>query len=415
MVRRRRRRHFNSHASGYRADVDVATLVSKTCRLATTVTGLVKLRTTTSFSNFQSSAISAHNNSNTRRPAISMADLIVAPIHGDFFVGRGWRGLKVDVIARRIESQACGINVRTLPLISVLNKHDLLPEGAFLFYSSSYDDKYRLYLRDAIQHLHKCRPDVTLIPNVELLCCHENKGYQELYKKRLGINDLDAAYVGDASDLIGTDQERYPMVVKMLGGSGSSTVSLAHNRNELLKILERNSPSFPLLATLKWPFVRVLKGRSAAANYRTFHRRRLPFVAQRFLTGLTHDYRVLMFGDKLYPLKRLVRPKDFRASGSGLHLHERPSDQLLDYAYQLKEAFDTPFLSMDIAEDEKGLYLLEFQAIGFGYRGALENSQGYYRRVSHGVEHEWSYIEAESTLETDYADALASYIASKVK
>src|SRR5690606_6789280 len=100
--------------------------------------------------------------------------------HGDFFVGRGWRGLKVDVIARRIESQACGINVRTLPLISVLNKHDLLPEGAFLFYSSSYDDKYRLYLRDAIQHLHKCRPDVTLIPNVELLCCHENKGYQEL-------------------------------------------------------------------------------------------------------------------------------------------------------------------------------------------------------------------------------------------
>jgi len=45
---------------------------------------------------------------------------------------------------------------------------------------------------------------------------------------------------------------------------------------------------------------------------------RSKFIVQEFIPDLSNDWKVLVFWDKYYVLRRKNRPNDFRASGSGL-------------------------------------------------------------------------------------------------
>ena len=56
---------------------------------------------------------------------------------------------------------------------------------SIVFYSFSQRENVREYIKDLVHHL--AMSNNTVIPSYELLLCHENKGYQELLKNRLGI------------------------------------------------------------------------------------------------------------------------------------------------------------------------------------------------------------------------------------
>jgi hypothetical protein len=66
-------------------------------------------------------------------------------------------------------------------------------ENSYVFYTFSQKDEYRIYLKDVIYFL-KMQGNI-LIPPYELLLCHEDKGFQELLKKKLQINDLNFLYL----------------------------------------------------------------------------------------------------------------------------------------------------------------------------------------------------------------------------
>ena len=109
-----------------------------------------------------------------------------------------------------------------------------------------------------------------------------------------------------------------------------------------------------------------------------------------------------------------MKENDFRASGSGNFAYEPPPLALLDYAKKIADLFDSPFVSLDIAEREGNCYLIEFQGIGFGPI-TLVNSSGYYATPESGEGGGWNFIEEEPNLERSYADALRSFINTKLK
>lgn len=128
-------------------------------------------------------------------------------------------------------------------------------------------------------------------------------------------------------------------------------------------------------------------------------------VLQEYVPDLECDWKVLVFGNKYYALRRNVRKNDFRASGSGLFAFEIPDDRILDYAKSVYEKMNVPFLSLDLCMDKNGkVYLIEFQGLHFGPY-TLINSPHYFT-----YQESWEKVEAKSALAEEYANAVASFI-----
>lgn len=333
-----------------------------------------------------------------------MLNIVIAPLHNTYFAGRGWEGLNLEKIKSYLENyDSPDISVEVIHFRYLLEYVDTIKEGSFIFYSSSYDESYRKYISEVVYHLSRIRPDLRVIPNYDILLCHENKGYQELLKQRLNICELKGYYLGDITDLQQGDYAEYPYVVKMPGGAGSSNVALVKDFSSL-KAYIRKKAQKNLIYTFKRlvkPF--LLKNQSLMINYREFYTTRTPFVLQEMVKDLQHDYKILIFGKRYYALKRYVRDNDFRASGSGKFTMEKPSAALLDFSQVVFEKLDVPFISLDIAEKDGQFYVIELQGTGFG-PATLERSEGYFNRDPDSGE--WTFVDGSSMLEEQYAEAL---------
>lgn len=299
---------------------------------------------------------------------------------------------------------------------SLLTKEaNALEEGTPIFYTASYNVSYNQYIKDVVLNLHFDRPDLILIPNVDLLFSFENKGYQELYKKRLGIEEVNGAYYGDIDDLSKKSLSiTFPVVVKTPSGAMSSGVHLINNMLEL-KEFARKYKKRTFLEYLRHEKRKLVKKRKdhllkisedkIGNNFENFFSKRMPFVVQEFVPDLCFDYKILIFGNKYYVLKRLVRNDDFRASGSGKFEWVEPSMALLKYSNHIFEKMRTPFVALDVYENQGKYGLIEFQGIGFGPL-TLVGSSFYYIKQGHN----WRKIDKTSNLEEEYANALKWFL-----
>jgi glutathione synthase/RimK-type ligase-like ATP-grasp enzyme len=124
----------------------------------------------------------------------------------------------------------------------------------------------------------------------------------------------------------------YPVVFKLKKGAASSNVVLIRNYNEARKVIKK--------VFGKGVFPREVwhKGKVKYKNFEEFLRIKYsqyvtnkifgikPYtweieknyaLFQKFLPGNQYDTRIVTIGDRTFGFKRLVRDKDFRASGSG--------------------------------------------------------------------------------------------------
>ncbi len=84
-------------------------------------------------------------------------------------------------------------------------------------------------------------------------------------------------------------------------------------------------------------------------------------IMQEFIPNLTHDWKILVFGNICIGGKRFVKENDFRASGSKLYgIHEAPPKIVLDFALKCKKQLNCPITSLDISENKGDLNLLEY-------------------------------------------------------
>jgi hypothetical protein len=193
----------------------------------------------------------------------------------------------------------------------------------------------------------------------------------------------------------------FPVVIKKPEGYKSREVYLANSERQLRHIALRISRSMNYRDWLK-DQIREFIHKGFVRESR--HRKKM--VVQEYIPGLQNDWKVLVFGDKYYPLLRQTRKNDFRASGSGLlSFPKELPDGMLDTIQTIVEYFNVPQLSADIGYDGNRFYIFELQFIYFGTY-TIEHSQFYFMNE----DEKWIIKEGLSVLEEEYAGSIMSYL-----
>lgn len=348
---------------------------------------------------------------------MNKSDLILLTGNNNFFSQsrKPWVSMNVGKLRQELEKQ--GFYVKQFSFHQLINGQKIEP-NSLVFYTFSQKYNRRMYIRDLIYHLHGAGHHV--IPPYDLLLCHENKGFQELYKKKVGLDSFSALYLSGLSELDQYNLE-YPLVLKTPDGSNGKGVYLIHDEKQLRKTVNHlNRPSLLLkLDLLRRKYLRLKKhypqypdytNRADYWQYRDYILPETNFILQQFIPGLTYDIRILVLFDKYYVVRRNVKPGDFRASGAKrFDFNYRPDDLLLSFAEAIYNQLQSgPFLSMDVGCIGDQFFLFEFQAIHFGVSPFLKNN-GYYLKKDGN----WHFLPKVNTIETEMAEALSKFVRSR--
>jgi len=279
------------------------------------------------------------------------------------------------------------------------------PDYKYAIYQSSEDRNlhYKEYIEDILLGLKLL--NVTLIPRFELFRAHHNKVFMEILRhisRNECVNSIVSNHYGTYEDLINVNKPiEVPFVIKTSAGTGSKSIELAYNNSELLSKAKTISKTYQITDYIKEKIKSFLRPAYIPSS---MHRRK--FIVQKFIPELAFDFKVLVYYDKYYVLKRYNRKNDFRASGSGLFEWPfEPSYRLLDFARSIFEYFNVPIISLDIAFDGSNYFLIEFQFLMFGPY-TIEKSRYYFKKINNN----WERIEGHSSLENEFVDSISKYI-----
>lgn len=309
--------------------------------------------------------------------------------------------LQMDVIENKFKEK--GFQIERTTYEDIVN-NNFIVKDSFVFYASSQIQERKLFIDDVLYYINNSKNNNILLPSYEIFRCHENKGFQEIYKKQVGIDSLNGSYHVDYQE--GNESKKF--VLKLLDGFGSRGVFLVNSSSDFKKKYNSKFKSKKLGLFVKQSIKKIL-GKKITEDQKTYisQLQSKRYIKQPLVPHLECDYKVLVFAEKLYVLKRYVRKNDFRASGSGLwELATRNNipDQVLDFSYDCYKKLDVPFASLDICYDGEKSHLIEFQGIHFGPL-TLIKSKGYFCYTK-----SWDFIEKESYLEEEMAISLLEYI-----
>lgn len=323
-----------------------------------------------------------------------------------------WVSLNVDRLCQGLTSRGLEVRVATVRDVGTWRVD---PRDSVVFYTFSQKENTRRFIQDVARYL--CLRGNHLVPSYDLLLCHENKGFQEFYRRIKNLPCLPSLYLEDDAEC-DTLPIRFPVVVKTVEGSNARGVFLARTPSELRRVARKLRPGLSLGTRLDLVRRRYFRRRKHypeypdyrnavdAAQYRDYVTPRRRFVVQEFVPGLDHDYRVLAVGSKWFVMKRHTFPKDFRASGTKrFDFDFTLPDGLLDVAEGVLAALDTPFLSMDLCPHAGGFALLEFQALHFGVN-VVKKGRGWFEREGQ----RWVFHAGRADLEDCLAEGLAHYL-----
>lgn len=299
-----------------------------------------------------------------------------------------------------------GFNIQYLNM-SDGNIENLLKDQ-YVLYTSQEDPGYyyKNFIEDRIYSLELA--GAKIIPSYKCLRANNNKVMMETLRKLYlpESYQLKSMMLGTYEELIMQIKNiTFPCVIKKSEGAGSKGVLLAKNEKELLKKVKKVS-RIPFINEEFHDIIRskIHKGYRKESIYRK------KFIIQEFVYGINNDWKVLVFWDKYYILRRKNRPNDFRASGSGLFSFDDNVDiRLLEAAKEIRKYFDVPMISLDLAISNNKVILWEFQFLYFG-TSTLEKSPYYYKEKNGN----WEQKFEKSVLENIYAYSIASYIESQL-
>jgi glutathione synthase/RimK-type ligase-like ATP-grasp enzyme len=310
-----------------------------------------------------------------------------------------------------------GLYVKEYPFHRIVNS-EIEIRDSIVFYTFSQRANLNSYIRDAINYLSK--NGNILIPNLDLLYCYENKGYQESIKKNLGIENLQALSFSSKRELAEYNID-FPVVLKPIEGSCGKNIFLVNDNEKLIKCISKIEPRMSILEKadlFRRKYFRLNKKflgfddfnyKKDYLQYKDYISHETRFILQEFVPGLQFDYKIVIMGEKYYVTKRLNRKRDFRASGGGRFTYDfKATDELLNYAKHIFECFDTPCLSIDVGFGDNKFYLFEFQASHFGIVTMARN-KGYYKMIHNN----WEFVPNKIIFEKELASSLILYLHKK--
>ena len=326
---------------------------------------------------------------------------------------KAWVSMDANKLQNMIREQ--GFDVEKYSFHEILNQNRDI-RNSIIFYTFSQKINRRDYIKDVVHFLDN--GSNLIIPPYDLLLCHENKGFQELFKKRINFPSLSSCYFSSIEE-ISDYPIRFPIVLKTVDTSNGKGVFLIKSQNDLVKVVQKLGKQNVLtrLDLVRRKYFRRKKSykhypdysnRKDYYQYKNYILKEKNFILQEFLPNLTFDYRVLILYDKYYVMRRNTKKNDFRASGAKIQEFEIEFDHsLLNYAREVYNKFNTPFLSLDIGFHQNKYYLFEFQALHFGLN-VFVKSIGFYTQDNNN----WNFNRNENRpeIESEIAGALAKYV-----
>lgn len=341
-------------------------------------------------------------------------NLVILTCNNKFFgqTRKPWTSLKTNIIYDELTDN--GYNIEMYNFHEVFNK-GIDIHNKTIFYSFSQKSYYRQYIKDIMYHLSKYNK---IIPSYDLLKCHENKGYQEVFKKEIGLNSLNSKYF-TSLDEVDFSSLSYPVVLKTTEGSNGKGVFLIKAKSDFDKIqhkLERKFSFAQKLDLFRRKYFRKKKfveypefsNRQDYIEFKEYIKEKQNFIIQDFVPGLTFDYRVLIAYDRYYVTRRNVKKGDFRASGTKLfEFSKKVNQSLLDFSKSVYDKFDSPFLSIDVLYNGSEFFLGEYQALHFG-TSVVVKSDGFFKFDS--SDGNWYFKEEKPELEKVFARTIMTYL-----
>ncbi len=276
--------------------------------------------------------------------------------------------------------------------------------GSYFIYASSQYPEYYSSIEDVLLFISDLGG--ILIPKFSHFRAHENKFYQEFIKNTLDIKTPQSILFNSSEDIKSKiDDLTYPIVAKLSNGFGSNGVQLIHSKKEAENYINNN------LTDVVKPRKNIIKYRKKIKEYEGKHPLKVgKLIFQEFIAGVENDWKILIFGDKLFYLKRYFRKNDFRASGSGnFDGSETPCEELMKFAMNVKEKLDTPWVSLDIIQKDNEFFLIEYQCVHFGLYTAINS-------IAHFEHNDNKFIKIDEKINIDkiFAEELHRYI-SEIK
>ena len=291
-------------------------------------------------------------------------------------------GLNVERVLKFVSSEYECISLTLDELASNLMAGGVECKGNLFFFCSSQIKNYKDAIVDLVFEV-AARGGI-LTPSVEFYISHDNKYYQELYKARVNVPTPKSKLLTHYSNSQNINVN-LPAVVKHYAGFASKGVSLAKTQNELISSVKRNMISYIFQNGEIYEVLRNFIKKYI--RYPDFYPERFGrVVLQSFIPDLKHDWKVLVFSDRTFALKRYTRKGDFRASGSGAFDYECDvPESLIKFANAVKRQLNTPFVSLDIAESQDGFSIIEYQSVHFGL-ATMINAKKYFSCIDDSVE-----------------------------
>lgn len=309
-------------------------------------------------------------------------------IHYNHFFGESlptYKSMDMGIIRKTLEEN--GFSVEYISIEDL--QEEPLDTRCLYLCGSHQNATVKQYYDDVLDFSHI---EKNLIPRRVLIKAHENKGYQGLLARTLDIPYVSQSYFIDEKPVTAKT------VVKCLSGAGSAGVTLCETTREQAQFLRTpkfwGSTTGQLLAYLK-SFIKLRLGRGDFLTEKLhFNQPRVRYVHQDFIPNLAFDYKVLVFMDKCFVLKRGVRDHDFRASGSGKFEFIEPSNALLDFALSVRQKLNSPYASLDVVKHGDCYECIEYQCVHFGPYTQM-NAPLYYQHI----DGQWTPKRNDTTLE----------------
>jgi hypothetical protein len=189
-----------------------------------------------------------------------------------------------------------------------------------------------------------------------------------------------------------------PVIYKLKGGAGSRNVQKIRQKKELKRLIKANFgpgvkdgfvPGYHtfLEKTIKklkrWAYIKSSAIKGVELPYRFYqpnwnkHKGYIYF--QKFNAGNTFDTRITTIGDRAFAFRRINRPNDFRASGSGNINYELDKIDMrcVKKALEVSKHFGFQTMTYDFLFTENNE--IEFCEISYNYNDrAVYNCAGYW-------------------------------------